>query len=89
MFTQLIGDRSVALIENVNLEEEKKSSTEIEYPLRCGVESTVKPTIAPIVHLSYSITWFALAFAGAFMTYSKFIRRPIPISSSATNKKRV
>lgn len=80
------GGGSIALIDDITLEERKKNSTEFEYPLRSGLESTVKPTIAPIVHLAYSVTWFSLAFAGAFMTFSKF-RRP-HVASSVINRKR-
>lgn len=87
VFTQMIGDGNVALMEDVNLDEGKKSASEVEYPLRSGLESTVKPTIAPIIHLSYSVTWFTLALAGAIMTYSKFRRRPIP--SAVISKKSV
>ena len=67
-------NNSVAYVEDISLDDTNSSppSRNTEFPIKNSIKNVMKPTITPMTHLVYSVTWFSLAFAGAFMTYTKF-----------------
>lgn len=48
------------------------SNALLQYPVCRNMDDLKEQRVMPITHLVYSATWFMLATAGVFMTYTKF-----------------
>lgn len=44
----------------------------LPYPVARRFQQVSEPSVTPITHLTYAVTWYSLAAVGMFMTYKKF-----------------
>lgn len=76
-------DHMVPVLELIEDDKPNPHSSKVTLPVCRELAEFHEESVTPLTHLTYSLTWFLLAAAGAVMTFYKFRKPRFPRSRAA------